>query len=347
MAETVLVTGGTGFIAGWCIVELLQRGYAVRTTVRSLSKERAVRAAVASGGAAGEHLAVFAADLTADEGWDAAMTGCDYVLHVASPLGLDAPRERNALVAPARDGTLRVLRAAVKANVKRVVMTSAAATARPPLSSDRTSDETIWADPDDPQFDAYRVSKILAERAAWDFMSKAGGATELVTILPGAVFGPILTADNLGSVQIMERLLQGRPSVLPRLGFWVVDVRDLADLHIRAMISPAAAGQRFIAAGDFMWMGDMAKALRDKLGRRAAKVPTRRLPDFVARLMFAFMPALRTLAPLLGRKYMLTSEKAHRVLGFSPRPAATTVVDCAESLIAGQTARLTTVAPAH
>jgi nucleoside-diphosphate-sugar epimerase len=338
MAETVLVTGGTGFIAGWCIVELLQRGYAVRTTVRNPSREDAVRAAVTSGGASGDLLTFFTADLTADEGWDEAMAGCDYVLHVASPLGLDAPRDRNALVAPARDGTLRVLRAAVNAGVKRVVMTSAAATARPPLSSERTSDETIWADPDDPQFDAYRVSKILAERAAWEFMSQAGGSTELVTILPGAVFGPILTAENLGSVQIVERLLQGRPSVVPRLGFWVVDVRDLAGLHIRAMVAPAAAGQRFIAAGDFMWMEDMAKALRYKLGSRAAKVPTRRLPDFIARLMFAFTPALRTLAPLLGRKYMLNSEKGRLVLGFAPRPAATTVVDCAESLMASQTA---------
>jgi nucleoside-diphosphate-sugar epimerase len=338
MAETVLVTGGTGFIAGWCIAELLQRGYAVRTTVRSLSKESAVRAAVASGGASGDHLAFFAADLTKDDGWDAAMAGCDYVLHVASPLGLDAPRDRNALVAPARDGTLRVLRAAVNAGVKRVVMTSAAATARPPLSSERASDETIWADPDDPQFDAYRVSKILAERAAWDFMSKAGGSTELVTILPGAVFGPILTSENLGSVGIIQRLLQGRPAVLTRLGFWIVDVRDLADLHIRAMVAPAAAGQRFIAAGDFMWMQDMASTLREKLGSRAAKTPTRRLPNVVARLVFSFNPALRTLAPLLGRKYMLISEKARRELGFSPRPAATTVVDCAESLMTNETA---------
>src|SRR5260370_370565 len=178
MAQTVLVTGGTGFIAGWCIVELLRRGYAVRTTVRSLSKEPAARAAVASAGAAVDRLTFFDADLTTEEGWDAAMASCDYVLHVASPLGGGATDDRNALVAPARDGTLRVLRAAVKAGVKRVVMTSAAATARAPLSSDQVSDETVWANPADSQFDAYRVSKILAERTAWDFMSTATGATE-------------------------------------------------------------------------------------------------------------------------------------------------------------------------
>jgi nucleoside-diphosphate-sugar epimerase len=335
MVETVLVTGASGFIAGWCIVELLSRGYAVRTTLRGLSKEPAVRAAVTSASAAVDRLTFFAADLISDEGWDAAIAGCDYVLHVASPLGGGAEDDRNALVAPARDGTLRVLRAAVKSGVKRVVMTSAAATARPPLSSDRVSDETVWADPADSQFDAYRVSKILAERAAWDFMSTAGGSTEFTTILPGAVFGPLLAQGNLGSVRIIHGLLQGRPAALPRLGFWVVDVRDLADLHIRAMISREAAGQRFIAAGDFMWMEDIARTLRSSLGERGGKVPSRRLPNFVVRLMLPFRPSFKTLAPLLGRKYLLTSEKARRVLGFSPRPATTTVVDCAESLLNG------------
>jgi nucleoside-diphosphate-sugar epimerase len=214
-------------------------------------------------------------------------------------------------------------------------MTSAAAAARPPLSSGRVSDETIWADPKDPQFDDYRVSKILAERAAWDFMRASGEATEFATILPGAVFGPLLSPDNQGSVAIIRRLLEGKPAAVPRLGFWVVDVRDLADLHVRAMTSPEAAGQRFIAAGDFMWMQDIAGALRASLGARAAKVPTRRLPDFVVRLLLPFLPNLKGLVPLLGRKFPLTSEKARRMLGFVPRPAVTTVVDCAESLLTG------------
>lgn len=323
MAETVLVTGGSGFVAGWCIVELLRRGYAVRTTVRSLSKESAVRAAIASAADAG------------DEGWDAAVAGCDYVLHVASPLGFhgDASRDRNALIAPARDGTLRVLRAATKAGVKRVVMTSAAAAARPPQGSDSLSDETVWADPQDRQFDAYRLSKIFAERAAWDFMVGSAGPTTLTTLLPGAVFGPVLAKSNLGSVQIIQRLLEGRPAGIPRFGFWVVDARDLADLHIRAMTSPEAAGQRFIAAGDFMWMRDIAQTLRSRLGERASKVPTRGLPDFIVRGLSLFIPSLRSLTPSLGRRNSLTSEKARRVLGFSPRPATTTVVDCAESLV--------------
>jgi nucleoside-diphosphate-sugar epimerase len=330
VAQTVLVTGGTGFIAGWCIVQLLERGYAVRTTVRDAAKEQRVRAAVRSNT---DRLSVVVADLNDDRGWDAAVAGCDYVLHVASPLGGGAVKDRHALVAPARDGTLRVLRAAANAGVKRVVMTSAAATARPPLTSDRVSDETIWADPEDPQFDAYRVSKILAERAAWDFMQSEGKASMLTTILPGAVFGPLRDAENLGSVQIIHGMLRGRPGALPRLGFWIVDVRDLADLHIRAMTAAAAAGQRFIAAGEFMWMEGMAKTLRAQLGEQGAKVPTRRLPDFVVRLLLPFMANLRTLAPLLGRRFPINTDKSRKVLAFAPRPAAATLVDCARSLL--------------
>jgi len=330
VAQTVLVTGGTGFIAGWCIVQLLERGYAVRTTVRDAAKEQRVRAAVRSNT---DRLSVVVADLNDDRGWDAAVAGCDYVLHVASPLGGGAVKDRHALVAPARDGTLRVLRAAANAGVKRVVMTSAAATARPPLTSDRVSDESIWADPEDPQFDAYRVSKILAERAAWDFMQSEGKASMLTTILPGAVFGPLRDAENLGSVQIIHGMLRGRPGALPRLGFWIVDVRDLADLHIRAMTAAAAAGQRFIAAGEFMWMEGMAKTLRAQLGEQGAKVPTRRLPDFVVRLLLPFMANLRTLAPLLGRRFPINTDKSRKVLAFAPRPAAATLVDCARSLL--------------
>jgi nucleoside-diphosphate-sugar epimerase len=336
MTETVLVTGGTGFVAGWCIVGLLQRGYTVRTTVRTLSKQQAVRAAVASAGAPGDRLSFFAADLTSDDGWDAAAAGCDYVLHVASPLGHGSPRDRNALVAPARDGTLRVLRAATKACVRRVVMTSAAAAARPPYASASISDEAVWTDPDDRKFDAYRLSKILAERAAWDFIAGCSGPTTLTTILPGAVFGPVLTKENLGSVQIVQRLLQGRLAGIPRLGFWVVDVRDLAELHIRAMSAPEAAGQRFIAAGDFMWMEDIAGALRSGLGARARQVPSRGLPDVVVRIVSLFVPELRMLTPELGRRNELTSQKARRLLDFAPRPAATTIVDCAESLLGGR-----------
>lgn len=331
--ETVLVTGGTGFVASWCIVELLQQGYAVRTTVRSLERGEAVRQAVAPL-ADTSRLSFVAVDLMRDDGWAAAMAGIDRVLHVASPLGQGAPADRMALIGPARDGTLRVLKAAVGAGVKRVVMTSAAATARPRLESGLTSDETMWADENDPQFDAYRVSKILAEKAAWDFMRTAGGATEFATVMPGAVFGPVLSAENLGSVQIIADLLQGRPPLLPQLGFWVVDVRDLAKAHALAMTSPAAAGERFIAAGEFLWLEEVAASLRTELGSRGSRLPSRRLPSWAVRLLVPFMPNLRTLAPLVGRKFMLNPQKAQRVLGWRPRPVNETLKDCAESLLA-------------
>ena len=221
--EIVLVTGGTGFVAGWCIVELLQRGYQVRTTVRNLSKEPAVRAAVASCAGAADRLTFFAADLTATTAGTMRWRGATNVLHVASPLGGDTSRDPDALIVPARDGTLRVLRAAAKAGVKRVVMTSAAAAARPPHSVGSHQRRNRMGGSSRPQFDAYRRSKILAERAAWDFMAAHTSPTRLTTILPGAVFGPVLTKANLGSVQIIQRLLEGRPAAIPRLdsGSWM------------------------------------------------------------------------------------------------------------------------------
>lgn len=337
MTETVLVTGGTGFVASWCIAALVDRGYTVRATLRSQAREQAVRAAIAAAvPAAGERLTCWTADLTSDDGWDAAMDGCDYVLHVASPLGGGAVQDLDALVRPARDGTLRVLRAATGAGVKRVVMTSAAAAARPPHRLARVSDETIWADPEDSQFDAYRRSKILAERAAWDFMAERAGATTFTTILPGAVLGPVLMRENLGSVRIIDRLLSGSPALMPRLGFWLVDVRDLAHLHMVAMTAAAAGGQRFIAAGEFMWLEDIARILRTSLGPRAAHVPRRRLPAIAARIGGLFNPQLRAMAPMVGRRNPLSAEKARSQLGFAPRPAAQTIIDCADSLLAGR-----------
>jgi len=336
MAETVLVTGGTGYVAGWCVVELLNRGYDVRTTVRSESKKDAVLRAVATEVESGDRLSFAVADLTSDAGWAAAVDGCDYVLHVASPMGADDPKDKDpdALLVPARDGALRVLRAATAAGVKRVVMTSAANTASPSSYRDEgVSDETLWTDPADPTLPAYRRSKTAAERAAWDFMAGHDGPTTLTTILPGAVFGPILTPSTLNSVQIVGRLVKGMPGT-PRIGFEVVDVRDLVDVHIRAMTSPEAAGQRFLATGEFLWMSDAARALRDGLGEDGGKVPTRTVPDFLVRLSAVFDPSLREIMPALGRRHRHTTAKAERVLGWRARPAAETVVACGKSLIA-------------
>jgi nucleoside-diphosphate-sugar epimerase len=304
----------------------------VRATLRS--------AAIASVAEAAGRLSFCVADLTRDAGWDAAVAACDYVLHVASPLGGDA-KDPGALIGPARDGTLRVLRAAARAGVKRVVLTSSTAATSPPLQSgDSVNDERVWTDPDDANVNAYRRSKVLAERAAWEIMAKHPGPTTLTTILPAAVFGPLLASERPGSAQIIQRLLSGRPPGIPRVGFCIVDVRDLAALHVRAMIAPEAAGERFIAAGDFLWMADIASALRARLGARAARVPTRVLPDALVRLIARFVPALRTITPGLGRRHVFSSAKAQRMLGFAPRPGVDAVLDCAESLIAGGAARM-------
>ncbi|WP_405057254.1 NAD-dependent epimerase/dehydratase family protein [Kribbella sp. NBC_01505] len=330
MGETVLVTGGTGYVGGWAIVALLERGYDVRTTVRSLEKADAVRAAVG----ASERLEFAAADLTKDAGWDDAMLGVDYVLHVASPLGDETSTDADALIIPARDGALRVLKAATRAGVKRVVMTSAANAASPTsYKEDSVTDETLWT-VDDPSLPAYRRSKTLAEKAAWDFMAGYDGPTELTTVLPGAVFGPILTANNVGTTQIIQRMLTGKMPGTPKIGLEVVDVRDLVDLHIRAMVSPEAGGQRFLGTGEFAWMRDIATALKTKLGDQAKSVSTRQLPNFVVRLASISDPALKAITISLGRRSRHSTAKAERVLGWTARPAAQTVVECAESLIA-------------
>ncbi|MEZ6030419.1 MAG: aldehyde reductase [Hyphomonadaceae bacterium] len=334
MADRVLVTGGTGYVAGWVIVELLKRGYEVRASVRSAAKQAAVQAMAETGGAPTDRLSFAIADLTQDDGWTDAAEGCRYVLHVASPLGAGSEKDKDALVRPARDGALRVLKAAVKAGAKRVVLTSSCGAAAPvKMGVNTISGEEVWSDPD--RQDPYRRSKTLAERAAWDFMRDHGGATELVTVLPSGVFGPILTKEGLGSVQFIQRLVDGRMPRIPNVGLNIIDVRDLAIAHVQAMEAPEAAGQRLIINGDFMWMNEIAGLLRARLGERGAKVPTRELPDWIVKLGSGFSPALNTLKPLLRRSHRFSSDKARRLIGLKTRPAEETVVDCAESLLEG------------
>ncbi|RZL81137.1 MAG: NAD-dependent epimerase/dehydratase family protein [Rhodococcus sp. (in: high G+C Gram-positive bacteria)] len=335
MTELVLVTGGSGYVAGWCIVELLRRGYDVRTTVRNSDKENEVQAAVSGAVDFDPGRLTFAvADLTSDAGWDDAVDGVDYVLHVASPLGISASVAEDLLIASARDGALRVLRAATVAKVRRVVMTSAANAASPSsYATDGVTDEELWTDPDDPTLIPYRRSKTLAERSAWDFVREQDGVTELTTVLPGAVFGPVLTSSNLGSVAIIQRMISGRMRGVPRIGLEIVDVRDLADIHIRAMTSPAAAGERFLATGEFRWMREMADVLHSGLGERGRRVRTRQLPDFVVRLTARYLdPSLREITPALGRRNRHSTDKAQRVLGWEPRSPDQTVLDCARDL---------------
>ena len=332
--QTVLVTGGSGYIGSWCVIGLLQQGYTVRTTVRNLGREGAVRAAIGTVVDAQDRLAFHAADLTSDAGWDAAASGCDYVLHVASPIAIAEPRNADELIVPARDGTRRAVGAALRAGVKRVVLTSSVAAASPRTGArESASDETVWTDLDDPRVNAYSRSKTLAERTAWDLVAAAPGDTTLATVNPSVVLGPILSRDFSDSVQVIQRLLSGRVPGLPRLGFSFVDVRDVADLHIRAMTAPEAAGQRFIAAGDFAWIAEVAAILKAGLGDAARKVPTRRVPDLILRLAALFDKSLAGVAPRLGERRTFISAKAERVLGWRPRPFEETVLDCARRLI--------------
>jgi len=334
-AATVLVTGGSGYIGGWCVIELLKRGCRVKTTVRNLAREADVRAAIAKATDPGNRLSFHAADLMADAGWDEAAEGCDYVLHVASPLGVAEPKDPDELIVPAREGARRAVTAAIKAGVKRVVLTSSvAATSTGPGRPDSLSDETRWTDLNDPRVGAYGRSKTIAEKTAWEVIEAAGGATTLATVNPTLVLGPVLSGDYSESVQVVERLVSGRVPGIPRLGFNIVDVRDVADLHIRAMTAPEAAGQRFIAAGAWAWMAELAALAKARLGADGGRVPTRKVPDFVIRLAGLFDKDLGSVTPGLGVKHDYTSAKAQNLLGWRPRPLEETVMDCARSLIA-------------
>jgi dihydroflavonol-4-reductase len=331
--QTVLVTGGSGFLGGWCVIELLRRGYTVRTTVRSLAREPQVRATVGSEVDPGDRLTLLAADLTSDEGWPEAVAGCDYVLHVASPFPPEQPKDPDELIVPAREGTLRVLRASLDAGVKRVVVTSSVAAIR--LSEDaptRPLDERDWTDPDSPGLTPYVRSKTIAERAAWDLVRERGEEDRLAVVNPGAIIGPALNDDLSYSMQAVQRLLAGMPGA-PRLGFSLVDVRDVADLELRAMTAPEAGGERFIAATQFLWMGEMGSVLRERLGDGASKVPTRTVPNLLVRGMALFDPALRSVVGGLGKRTELSSEKARRTLGWEPRPIEDSIAETGASLI--------------
>jgi nucleoside-diphosphate-sugar epimerase len=333
VGQTVLVTGGSGFLGGWCVIELLRRGYAVRTTVRSLSREPQVRAAVGSEVDPGERLTVLAADLTSDEGWPEAVAGCDYVLHVASPFPPKQPKDPDELIRPAREGTLRVLGASLDAGVKRVVVTSSVAAIRlGEGAAARPLNEEDWTNPDSPGLTPYVRSKTIAEQAAWDMVRERGDEERLAVVNPGAIIGPVLNDDLSYSLQAVQRLLDGTPGA-PKLGFSLVDVRDVADLEIRAMTAPEAGGERFIAATEFLWMGDIGAVLRERLGKAASKVPTRTIPNVLVRGMALFDPGIRTVVDGLGKRTELSSEKARSSLGWAPRPVEDTIAETGESLI--------------
>jgi nucleoside-diphosphate-sugar epimerase len=333
----VLVTGGTGFLGAHCLIKLLAAGHDVRTTVRDLAREDELKAMLRRGGTGekADQIALYEADLNSDRGWGEAVADCDYVLHVASPYPSKAPKDEDELIKPARDGAIRVLRAARDARVKRVVLTSSfAAIGYGAKELDRTFDETDWTDLGDPSLQPYQKSKTLAERAAWEFMKREGGLMELSVINPVGIFGPVLASDYSTSVHMVKRMMDGKTPGCPDLWFGLVDARDVADLHIRAMMDPLAKGERFLAtSGHFLQVVEVAQALKDGLGKAARAVSVRRLPNWLLRAVSLFDPEVRALLPELGKRKNATSQKAQRLLGWTPRPPEEAIVATAASLI--------------
>jgi dihydroflavonol-4-reductase len=301
-----------------------------------LKRESDVRAMLKQGRAEpGERLTFFAADLQNDAGWRQAIAGCDYVLHVASPFPATVPKHEDELIVPAREGALRVLRASRDARVKRVVLTSSfAAIGYGQAPQSAPFNETHWTNTTGNDVSAYVKSKTLAEREAWNFIAREGGDLELSVINPVAVLGPILGPDYSTSVLLVQRLMSGTVPGSPAISFGVVDVRDVADLHLRAMTHAAAKGERFLAtAGDFMLIRDIALVLKERMGEAGKRVPTRQLPNWLVRLAALRDPAVRQLLPELGKLKNGSNEKAKRLLGWTPRSSEEAILATAQSLL--------------
>jgi len=331
MAGKVFVSGGSGYIAGFLIRQLIAEGWTVHTSIRDLAKEAAVRASLAVDDS---KLTFFAANLTSDAGWAEAMAGCSHVAHVASPLPSNAPQSDDELIVPARDGALRALKAAKAAGVKRFVMTSSmAAIAYGHGRSKTVFTEADWTDPTSPDAYAYVRSKTIAERAARDWVAAEGGDMEFVTVNPALVLGPLQSGDFSTSLEAIRKLLDGSMPGLPNFGFGIVDVRDVADMHVRCLTMPGMAGERFICSGPFLMMADVAAILRDGLGTQGRKVPRRKLPDWVMRLVGRFDPVVRQVLGELGNVRDTDISHARTKLGWSPRPPEESILDTARDMI--------------
>ena len=332
--ETVLVTGASGFIAMHCILQLLASGWRVRGTLRTPSRAGKVRETLARHVDPGDRLAFASADLSRDDGWQEAARGCTYVLHVASPFPREVPRHEDDLIVPARDGALRVLRAAAGEGVRRVVMTSslAAVVYGHVRDGSRTFDEDDWSITEG--ISAYEKSKTIAERAAWDFArSPEAKGLELVVINPGLVLGPILDEDYGTSGEVVRKLMRREFPGCPNLGWAPVDVRDVAAAHLAAMIAPEAAGQRFCCAIEHAWMSDIARILEERFAARGYRIPRRRLPDWLVRVVAIFDKTTRLAVHDLGQRQDVSSERVRKVLGWQPRSLEEMVTSMGESMI--------------
>jgi dihydroflavonol-4-reductase len=329
-----MVSGGSGYIAGETIRQLLANGWTVHTTVRSLAREAELRPQL---GGTPETLKFFAADLMNDAGWAEAMAGCDAVCHMASPFPAEVPKDENDLIVPAREGALRALRFAKAAGVTRFVMTSsAAAIAYGHAAGKSEYNEDDWTNVDAPGVQPYIKSKTIAERAARDWVAAEGGDMEYCAVCPVMVLGPVQGGDFAASVEPVLRLLNGSIPALPDVGFSIVDLRDIANLHVLALKAPAdkVRDGRFLgSSGRFFKFADMASVLRDQLGTKARKVPSRTMPNWAVHVLAMFLPPAKQLLGELGRTRATSSARAQSVLGWKPRPPEESIIDCANSLI--------------
>lgn len=331
MAGQVFVSGGSGYIAGFLIRQLIAEGWQVNTTIRNLAREADVRGWL---NVDNSKLKFFAADLLSDDGWAEAMAGCSHAAHVASPLPANTPKHADELITPAREGALRALRFAKEAGIKRFVMTSSvAAVAYGHGGAKHHFTEADWTNPDSPDAYPYVQSKVIAERAARDWVAASGSDMEFVTVNPSLVLGPLLAADFSTSLEAIKKLVEGSMPGLPRIGFSVVDVRDVADLHVRCLTAPNMAGERFIAAGPFLWLSDVAAILKSGLGQQARKVPTRSLPNFLVKLFALLDPVVKQVVGELDNVRDASSQHALDVLGWQTRDPAESILDTARDMI--------------
>lgn len=331
MTGTVFVSGGSGYIAGFLIRQLVAEGWMVHTSIRNLAKEAAVRTSL---GVDNTKLKFFAADLMSDAGWAEAMAGCSHVAHVASPLPIDAPKHEDELIVPARDGALRALKAAKAAGIKRFVMTSSmAAIAYGHGAGKSVFTEADWTNLDSPDAYAYVKSKTIAERAARDWVAAEGADIEFVTVNPSLVLGPLQSGDFSTSLVAIQKLLEGSMPGMPNIGFGVVDVRDVADMHVRCLTAPNMANERFICSGPFLMMDEVAAILRKGLGPQARKVPKLKLPNWLVRIAGRFDPVIGQVIGELGKRRESPPTHAREVLGWVPRPAEESILDTAHDMI--------------
>jgi dihydroflavonol-4-reductase len=333
-STTILVTGANGFIGLHTVLHFLQLGYNIRATVRTEGHEKKVRETL-SKHVDTNKLEFFRADLMKDEGWDQAVNGCDFVLHLASPFPTEAPKDENELILPAREGTLRVLRAAQKGGVKRVVLVSSvAAVISGHERENRMFSEADWTDISKTNY-AYAKSKTLAERAAWEFINSGENQNglELVSINPSNVFGPVLDNHHHTSTEWFRTLLRHEIPGLTRTQLNLVDVRDLVEMIDKAMNTPAAAGKRFIANGASIPLAEFAIILHRNFASQGYRVPTRVLPDWIVRFFAVFIPKTRPVVDALGWKYSISTEQARSILGWQARPHEGTILEMAQSMI--------------